>query len=358
LYFVNAWVDASLIGGVSVLAFLLFYAFHDGQNMGPLYGTAAVLTIFANHPHFFATNYRLYHSRSNIRQFPMTALVAPVLVGAGMIASLAYPDTVAPYYVKLFMLWSPYHFSGQSVGISMIYARRAGFQIGKWERRALSGFIFGAFIATLLTYDTSLEGIEYYGMYYPGLGLPLWTVTAATIFMYVCGAGLLGLAIRWSVKNKRVLPPIVLLPALTHYVWFLGGTLSPGFQEFVPFFHSVQYLLVAWTVQLKESSDARRAGPSTRFVIGQSLRWMVINIAGGYALFELLPYLFSTDASNLYFTSGLVAAAVQMHHFFVDGVIWKLKGQTKGSPVMANLHDFLGREAPGPRFTARAEVAT
>lgn len=346
LYFVNKWIDYGAIGGVSIVAFLLFTLFHDGK-MDRLYPIAAFLTIICNHPHFCATNFRMYHSTKNIMQFPLTALFIPVVIFIGMMASMTYPETVAPYFVKLFVLWSPYHFSGQSVGITMIYARRSGFKVGKAERYAFSGFIFLAFITTLLTYDTSTEPIEYYGMTYPSLGLPTWMVTVSKIAMYGFGITLLALVAKWCIQNKRMVPPIVLLPAVTHYVWFLGGTNNPGFQEFVPFFHSAQYMLIAWTVQLRESLEAKGVAPSKRFVVWQTARWMAICMAGGYAMFELLPYLFPIAKTNLVFVTGIVAAAVQMHHFFVDGVIWKLKTQTNVSPVLSNFFDFWRTEDPG-----------
>ena len=54
---------------------------------------------------------------------------------------------------------------------------------------------------------------------------------------------------------------MTLLPAATQFVWFGLGQRLPSFAEFIPAFHSVQYLLVAWSVQLKERLDEeQRAG--------------------------------------------------------------------------------------------------
>jgi len=73
--------------------------------------------------------------------------------------------------------------------------------------------------------------------------------------MYLSGVLLLLLVARWCVQNKRMLPPIVLLPALTQFVWFVLGAEYAAFNRFVPFFHSLQYLLIAWSMQLKEKLD-------------------------------------------------------------------------------------------------------
>ena len=84
--------------------------------------------------HFSATNYRLYHCRANIAQYPVTALAVPVLVVAATVAAFVSPAVVAPYFVKLVVTWSVYHFAGQTLGLTMIYARRAGLAVGNVER--------------------------------------------------------------------------------------------------------------------------------------------------------------------------------------------------------------------------------
>src|SRR5579862_1102990 len=146
LYFINAPLDYALIGMISIIAFALLYGLKKSDRTETVILLAAKAAWVCNWPHFAATSYRLYHSRDNIRQYPLTALLIPWLVLAGVFASIAAPRTIAPYFVMIFLIWSPYHFSGQSVGISMIYARRAGFFVGKVERFALSGFIFGTYL--------------------------------------------------------------------------------------------------------------------------------------------------------------------------------------------------------------------
>jgi hypothetical protein len=59
----------------------------------------------------------------------------------------------------------------------------------------------------------------------------------------------------------------------------------------------------------------------------------------------MLPRLLSETGVELVFATGVVLAGVQMHHFFVDGVIWKLRRTTPASPLMVNLSDMLGPKA-------------
>ncbi len=95
---------------------------------------AGFLQWIINWPHFSATSYRLLRVPENRREFPLTTYVIPVLVGAAIVTSLHSPTVVAPYFIKFFMLWSPYHFTAQSLGISLLYARRAGYDISIGSR--------------------------------------------------------------------------------------------------------------------------------------------------------------------------------------------------------------------------------
>lgn len=341
LYFVNPLIDYAVIGGASVLLFTIFFLKGYTGRTQEVYLTAAWLMWIVNWPHFSATNYRLYHSKSNILQYPVTAIAIPMLMVAGVASSLASPEGIAPFFVKFFLLWSPYHFSGQSLGISMIYARRAGFHVGKFERYALSGFIFGAFLFSSARAETRVQDWMYYGVRVPSIGLPLWVADAARIGMFACGAALAVVVIRWCIVNRRILPPIVLLPALTHYLWFVPGPLTPSFNEFVPFFHSLQYLLIAWSMQLKEKMDERGIEPSGGYVTTESARWGVLNFIGGVILFWGIPRLAERMGVQAGLAEPVIISAVQIHHFFVDGVIWKLKNPKVGSPLLVNIEEML-----------------
>ena len=349
LYFVNAPVDYLMIGGASLALCVVLWAFGATLRSPLAIVIAANLQWIVNWPHFSATNWRLYHRRENIAMFPVTALVVPVLVCLGAAASFSWPEDVAPYFVKLFLLWSPYHFSGQTVGITMIYARRAGFPVGTRERSALSAFVFGTFILQTARYEVGGNS-KFWGVTFPSFGLPPWVGDAALAGLWIAGVAFAVFVARWCLRERRMVPPIVLLPAASQFVWFVLGRNVLSFAEFVPFFHSLQYMLIAWSLQLKERVDLGRAEPSPRFVVSESTRWLAANVVGGGILFYALPRLCGgaglADAAPP-FAAGVVLAAVQIHHFFVDGVIWKLKDPRVSSPLMVNIEEmWRPRSAP------------
>lgn len=353
LYFVSPLVDGAVLGGASMIAFGALWLARDRVPMETIYAVSATLLVVVNWPHFSATVYRLYHSRANVRQYPITAIVVPLFILGAVWASLAEPETVAPYFVKLYLIWSPYHFSGQSLGISLLYARRAGVRFSRLERTALAGFIFGTFVLPLVAFETGRGENAYYGVPYPTLGLPVWTRYVAQAWLAGCAVALVVLFLRWKRQGRSLPPWIVFLPAVTQFVWFVPGARLAAYNEFVPAFHSLQYLFIAWSLQLKERLDLEKLSPSGRYVVWESIRWLLVNIVGGLLLFEMLPLLFQTDTVSTAFVTGVVFAAVQVHHFFVDGVIWKLKSQTVSSPLMGHLGEILSPRAQEVATTAR-----
>jgi hypothetical protein len=248
------------------------------------------------------------------------------------------------------MIWSPYHFSGQTIGVSLIYARRAGFHVGSRERLAMQGFIYGTFLLQTIRAETGTEA-SFWGITYPYLGLPEWMADVALVGLWTFAAAFFGFLVAWCVRTRRVLPPIVLLPAITQFVWFVAPWRGASFNEFVPFFHSLQYLLIAWSMQLKEKLDETGTRPSPGYVVGESARWGVLNVAGGAFLFWVLPQLAVRAGYDLAVATGVMSAAVQVHHFFVDGVIWKLKNPRVSSPLTSNIRDVL---VPPPALATKA----
>ena len=356
LYFINRWVDGAMIGGLSLLTWLgfqLFYAHGDADSVSRV---ALGLSFLVNFPHFSATVYRLYQKPDNIRQFPVTALGLPVAIIAGIAASVWQPQLIAPYFLLLYLIWSPYHFSGQTVGITMLYARRCGFPIGPRQRLALSAFVFGSFL--FLIARVAQQGpSDFYGMPMPPIFFPEWLFAAVVAAMAAGGAGFALYVLRWCRAEGRRVAPIVLLPALAQFVWFVPGSGLKAFLYFVPLFHSLQYLLIAAVMQLSLRLDDKGGERSWRRVARESWRWGWRNVVGGVVLFLGVPLLFCWAPLPLVSIAGIVAAAVNIHHFFVDGVIWKLRDPVTAKALSINIAELASHPRPSVAAPGLAQAS-
>src|SRR5579885_356735 len=198
LYFVNAPVDFALIGGFSIVAYLLMRFIGVPDDASWVYKLSALLLWVGNWPHFSATDYRFYRSKENITAYPLTAFAVPVLLTVITAACLRTGGALATAFIKFYLIWSPYHFSGQSVGVSLIYARRAGFEIGRWQRWCLSSFIFGSFLYPTAMAETDRAERYFYAIRFAGMGIPAWVPEVLKWVMIAGAAGFFGYAAYWS----------------------------------------------------------------------------------------------------------------------------------------------------------------
>jgi hypothetical protein len=323
--FVHPAVDAFLMGGASLAAYAACVALAGRPATAALAAAAATgAAVVVNGAHFAATNYRLYRSAESARQFPLTAALVPLVVLAGAAASLRWPAEIAPSFLKLFLFWSPYHYSGQTVGLSQLYCRRAGVELSDPELKALRAFVYGTFAASAARADTGLSTRDYLGLSYPSLGLPAGVADVLTAVMAAAGLALLFLWAR-RLRAGRGVPALAWVPPLAQFVWFIPGPSSAEFYPLVPMFHGAQYLLVAWYLHLRERRE-ETPKPAASFAAVESGRFAFWNILLNYVMFAGVPWITvkATGVSPL-LAIPVMSAAVQLHHFFVDGVIWRLK---------------------------------
>ena len=285
-----------------------------------------LLALVFNYPHFMATAYRAYRSYDEVTRYRFyTIHVALLLAGAGVSAHLWYP--LLPWIFTLYICWSPWHYTGQNFGLAMMFARRAELSPGENERRALHLSFIASYLMLLLSFHTGPSGDPMI----ISLGLPAVVtlparIALATFFLGASGWALYSLGRRggW----KATLPTATLVT--TQFLWFLlpalielaSGKEVPQTRYssgILAVLHSAQYL---WITSYYQRKEARAAGN----VSWSFARYLLILVVGGIALFVPGPWIVSRvfhadfGASFLTFT-----ALVNLHHFLLDGAIWKLR---------------------------------
>ncbi|MCM0607224.1 MAG: hypothetical protein KA715_14130 [Xanthomonadaceae bacterium] len=338
-YFYNFKLDFFFLSGITILIWCIVFTFTQGNRSDLIYQIAALTSWVVNWPHFAATSYRLYYRKDFYSQFPVTSFLIPILVLVATVFSLLQPESFAVIWIKLYLIWSPYHFCGQTLGLSLLYARRGEMVITPVQRFFLASFVYGSFI-TMTAISEIGEGFNsYYGVNYPRFNLNHQFVNLLMTWQYLNTAGFL-ISFYPHFKKWRSFPPLVLLLPLTHAFWFILGPHWPGFNEFVPALHSLQYLFIAWILQLSERHHISETKGFRFNFSSESLKWYGLNILLGAILFQVLPLWGERAGLPTNFAFGVIIASVQIHHFFVDGVIWKLKDNKILSPLMVNVEQW------------------
>jgi tetratricopeptide (TPR) repeat protein len=325
---------------------LLIVAARGGLNTRAWAVAFYLLALAFNYPHYMATVYRAYHTRTEFAKYRLFTVHITAMLAIVAIASHIRPALV-PWIFTLYVTWSPWHYTGQNFGLAMMFARRNGVAPTAAERRALYAAFIASYLLLFLNFHTGPSGDPLV----LSLGVPPSVSTIARALLLVI-AGTTGIG-TLAVWMKRVGPAPVLAPftlAVTQAIWFVVPAIADWLMGAPPMqaryssgvlavMHSAQYIWIT-------SYYARREAEGSRGGAWRPVAYAATLVAGGIALFVpgpwLASYLFGSDftQSVLVFT-----AIVNIHHFILDGAVWKLRD----SRIAALLVDSRPRTADSAR---------
>jgi tetratricopeptide (TPR) repeat protein len=294
------------------------------------------LALLFNYPHFMATVYRAYHSYSEFMKYRIFTVHIAILLGlTGLVAHLWSP--LLPWIFTLYICWSPWHYTGQNFGLLMMFARRAGLEPSENERRALHLSFVASFILLMLSFQTGSSADSLI----LSLALPskfTWPARAVLAAFFVGSSGWALFSLVRRNSWKALLPTATLVT--TQFLWFLlpaliellSGREVPQTRYssgILAVLHSAQYL---WITSYFQKKEAVAAGQSS----WSFPKYLLTLVAGGIALFVPGPWIASRVFHADFATSFLTfTALVNLHHFLLDGAIWKLRDSRIASLLLS-----------------------
>jgi hypothetical protein len=224
------------------------------------------------------------------------------------------------------------------------------------EHRGLRHSFIASYILLMLSFHTGASGDAL--ILSLGLAAKFTLPARSVLALFFVGAGgwaLVSLALRSSART--ILPVLTL--TVTQFLWFLlpavvelvSGREIPQTRYssgLLAVLHSTQYL---WITSYYQKREARAAGDSH----WSFSRYLLTLIAGGIALFIPGPWIvsrvFHTDfaASSLTFT-----ALLNIHHFILDGAIWKLRDSRVAALLLDGQQKTPGADTRKPNSIAVA----
>jgi hypothetical protein len=360
-------LDALLLGGIGILSWLsLLFFYRSGFFSPSLQGSFLQILsvifgfggIVVNAPHFY-WSYKLAYSqgpsyvwRNRLQLVCVPLLLISVFWAAALsfvsppfssgLRSLFEPlaeaigleDYLRSYAnMGTFLLGSLFvaqytavgwHYVKQAYGTGMLSARFANYELDPSEARLCRWALFGVWFCYLFEVNAGHKTYSFAGLHYSNLNWP----KALVIMPQVYAALMLGFVLyrvvwrRW--KDREILPPVAAVaPFLSVYCWFIPAIYlkTPGFFEnFVPFFHGLQYLTFVTRVEVDPKGSRERTWGRYFFY------WSMI--AGvGYFFSAFLPTRLDARsgdfAGSISFFAVLAYLFLNLHHYFIDNVIWR-----------------------------------
>jgi hypothetical protein len=355
-------VDLLLGAGVGYLVSIPVLAIisgFSGVGQWPL-ALFALLTLLISGPHYGATILRVYEHRRDRRRYAVFAVWATLGLCALFVVGL-HDALVGSLLVTLYVSWSPWHFSGQNYGLALTFLRRRGVVVEPRAKRFLYASFMLSFVQWLLVLHGGGNYVVAVGSL-PGAGatidfmplrIPAGIVEVAvplTALAYVLSLAGAGASLLRSAR-LRDLGPCVCLVAV-QALWFAvpalaltAGAPLTGLAFAIIWIsaaHGVQYLWVT-------SYYARREDPSLRLA-----PYLARTFLAGSTVTILPGLIFAPGfLGKVPWDMGLailLISVVNLHHFILDGAIWKLRD---GRVARLLLRDSAAEEEASPTRPAR-----
>ncbi len=311
---------------LSVIIFILFQACNTLEKLPIVLGIPFYLNFICNQPHYAATYYRVYRRWQDIKAYSFETIVVPI--GLLVLAALAIkmPLLIAPWFCKLYLLTSGYHYSGQNYGLSLIYSEKNGLRLGQKEKLILWSLLFGAYFHRLISADAHGNNVPFLeNVKLPSLGLPMWSFYAIDIFFWSVLVLYVVMNVRLYKSQGRMLPWLAQFLVVSHLFWWVFGVSDRIWWLFVPFFHCIQYLLITTYYHLKRTWSGITTELTKSNVIFAAKYYLLLIIVGN-VLFTASPYLLNKiGICELALATAIIGTFQNLHHFVLDGQIWKLR---------------------------------
>jgi tetratricopeptide (TPR) repeat protein len=322
----NPWLDLIVGCGAWSAPLLLISYFSIASSVRAWSVIFYALALFFNYPHYMATIYRAYHRAEDFHKYRIFTVHITALIALTLVLSHSWAR-ILPWIFTIYLTWSPWHYSGQNYGLFMMFARRAGAKPSDNTRRALYGAFVVSYLMLFLGFHTGASSDRLF----ISIGIPAavsrWEqilLAVAFVALAAFGLGRLARETGW----RKLLPSLTLLSS--QFLWFLlpvAISLIKGLEipqsryssGVLAVMHSAQYI---WITSYYARREA--AGESGRH--WHAWAHFGVLVAGGIALFVPGPWLASRLFHHDFTTSFLIfTALVNIHHFILDGAIWKLR---------------------------------
>ena len=351
-------VDFLCVGGLSLIAFvpLLLFA---GDELG-FAGIEAVIwaQLFINMSHFMASYRIIYRDQQMILRHRWASIWVPViLVSFGILALVEARETEQPILLLLFFVVSSgylaWHYTGQVWGMMASYAflERAGFDpaerlLIRTSLRILLVWHVTWFLNFWLSHTPSPLA---------GPAATLYRIaTAASLLAFVLGAaGLL----RVRRRLGRFPPLRAVVPWLAIFVWY-AAILRWGLTGLflVQLAHAIQYLGFPARVELNRASRqsaGRTVGHMALYAGGLLAASFLVTLVVPGPPMAILASSLGVDAGRV--APILIFYFINIHHYFTDGVIWKISNPEVRKELFAHVLPVEADAKAGGRKDAKTQ---
>ncbi len=324
-------IDLLCVGGLSIVVLvpLLFSGRADLLILGA--GGQAWIATLINMPHFMASYRMVYRSGAMILRHKWASIYIPLLMlGYCMVAlyQAQYSPDMVTIFVAVSSAYLAWHYTGQVWGMMASYAHLEGVRFDATERFLVRGSLRILLVWHLTWFvHNTVVAIRITPLYY--------AMSAAT--MVALGMGVMGM-LRMRRRSGRLPPLRAVVAWLAIFVWYAAMARDPKALFWVQIAHALQYLEFPVRVEIN-----RRLGAAAGRVAGHMAVYAVVLLGISVLMGMVVP---RTAMDVIGATLGehqgqvapiLILSFINIHHYFTDGVIWKISNPAVRQELFAHV---------------------
>lgn len=320
---ITPWVDVLCVGGLAVVPFAVIYALNVPFSEFRYWNSTVLLSqVLFNYPHFIASYRLLYQSKEIIQRYRWASIYLPIVLVSYILFCLIHPLIFGePINIKYWhfadLISTTYlavHYNGQAWGMVASFSYLGGTPLTKQERYAVRGTLY-----LFMLWHMAIANVvaPEYSIFFPGAaGILSWLLKTTTVLAHVGMAAVVAALVLVGRRFGRVPPMAMIVPVPVLYFGYL--ILMRGREGIIllQLAHALQYLIFPLRVEIN-----RTAVSSPRQRLLHVLAYLVCIIVVGTLVFVGTS---SIPSQPVYFAAILLAAMVNIHHFYIDGAVWKI----------------------------------
>jgi hypothetical protein len=328
--------DLLLVGGLSLLVFvpLLLSGRQDLLFIGV--GAQAWIATMINMPHFMASYRIVYRSRDMILRHPWASLYVPAILLVWVVLALWLSPRTPVLVIVLVSVSSAYlawHYTGQVWGMMASFAYLEGVSFDKTERRLVR-----TGLRILLVWHVTW--FAYTQLRNPELVRPLYAlISAGTLVAFIVGA--IGLE-KMRRRTGKLPPARALVAWLAIFVWYAVMARDPRALFWIQIAHALQYL--AFPIRVEINRTAADPTHTARMVTRHMVVYGAALLAISYLIGQVVPGTAMSVVANVFgeepgrMAPVLILMFINIHHYFTDGVIWKISNPEVRKELFSHVH--------------------
>lgn len=341
---VSPFVDTISIGGLSLLVLVPLLVAGRTDLLLVSVGVQAWVGALVNMPHFLASYRMVYRTGASIRAHPWAAIYVPSLLLMCCVVAVAasrWTDAPISALLTISSTYLAWHYTSQAWGMAATFTFLDGNPFNQLERRLIRGslFILTAWHVVWFFYLGYAEYIDLTPLY-----IGLSALTAVALIM-----GLVGFSLHRK-RTGRIAPLRAWIPWIAIFVWYATmARVGLAALFIVQIAHAIQYLIFPFRVEMNRTRRAMSAAPPRLITLYMAV-YVVALLAGSVLAGIALPLgAMAVVTDWIGSRPGQVAgfainAFFNIHHYFTDGVVWKLRDPA----VREDLFGHLSTGVPVP----------